>query len=58
MDNSSFWQNYLNDKDDKNDASYLVVEVDHVVLDGDVALHVLHFSMNDDDNLYDDWMTK
>ena len=36
----------------------LVVEVDHVVLDGDVAVHVLHFSMNDDDNLYDDWMTK
>ena len=50
MDNSNFWQNYLNDKDDKNDASYLVVEVDHVVLDGDVALHVLHFSMNGDDN--------
>ena len=50
MDNSNFWQNYLNDKNDKSNASYLVVEVDHVVLNGDVALHVLHFSMNDDDN--------
>ena len=34
-------------KDDTDDVSHLVVEVDHVILDGDVALHVLHNSDHD-----------
>ena len=34
-------------KGDDEEASYLIVEVDHVILDGDVALHVLHNSDHD-----------